>query len=140
MKAMTSLAGLREGQKIPVLEVEIDRAALVRYAGASDDYAYQHWDHPKMVELGFPDVVVHGWLTFAHMVRAVSEWIPRELAEVATYAVRYRKPTFPGRITCGGRILGIHPGTDGPRIELELWSRDAGGEITTTASMRLQAP
>ena len=65
-------ADLAAGLVIPTLEVEIDRADLIRYAGAADDYVRQHWDHPFMIASGYPDVVVHGWLTFAHMCRAAT--------------------------------------------------------------------
>jgi len=135
--AIQDFASVIEGQEIPVLTSEIDRLALVKYAGASGDFTYVHWDHPKMVGLGFPDVVVHGWLTFAHMCRAVTDWAPPEIADIRTYAVRYRKPTYPGSFTCGGRVLRRRQEAGAELLDLELWARDGQGETTTTATMTL---
>lgn len=127
-----------EGQDIPELAMEVDRLTLVKYAGASDDYTYVHWDHPKMIELGFPDVVAHGWLTFAYMCRAVTEWAPAEIADIKSYAVRYRRPTYPGVVTCGGTVTGRRREGDAELIDLDLWSKDANGVVTTTAKMTLE--
>lgn len=137
MSKIASLADLREGQEAPPLEVVAGRDTLVRYAGASDDYAYQHWDHPKMIALGFEDVVVHGWLTFAYMTRVVTDWIPPEVADIKDFAVRYRKTTLPGPIRCGGQVVRVRDGASGPLVDLELWARDGAGELTTTATMTL---
>lgn len=133
-----ALPALAAGQEIPVLETAIDRAALVRYAGASDDYTYVHWDQPRMLAEGHPDVVVHGWLTFAYMCQTVTSWAPPELADITSYAVRYRRPSFPGRLICGGQVTAVRE-ADGARfVDLELWSKDGEGAVTTTATMTLR--
>jgi hydroxyacyl-ACP dehydratase HTD2-like protein with hotdog domain len=137
MTESLTLAELKEQLQIPTLEITLDRSALVKYAGASDDYTYVHWDHPRMIEEGFPDVVVHGWLTFAYMCQAVTNWIPRQIADIERYAVRYRKPTFPGTIACGGHIARLRHEPDAFRVDLELWARGGDGGVTTTASMTL---
>jgi acyl dehydratase len=137
MSRITALAELREGQEVPPLEVEAGRDTLIRYAGASDDYAYQHWDRHRMIELGFKDVVVHGWLTFAYMTRAVTDWVPREAADIRSFAVRYRRTMLPGVIRCGGQVVRVERDARGPVVDLDLWARDADGEVTTTATMTL---
>ncbi len=134
---IAKFAEVVEGQEIPVLATEVDRLGLVKYAGASDDYTYVHWDHPRMIAEGYPDVVVHGWLTFAFMCRAVTEWAPAEVADVRAYSVRYRRPTFPGAVTCGGRVTARRREGGVELVDLDLWSRDADGQITTTATMTL---
>jgi len=135
--AIRNLAEAQEGQEIPVLATEVDRLTLVKYAGASDDYTYVHWDHPRMIADGFPDVVTHGWLTFAYMCRAVTEWAPAEVADIRSYAVRYRKPTYPGPVTCGGRVVRRRHEAGTDLVDLELWSKDGDGQTTTTATMTL---
>lgn len=122
------------GTEIPVLEVEIARADLIRYAGASDDYVRQHWDHPFMIDSGFPDVVVHGWLTFAHMCRAVTDWLPPDEWKIADFTVRYLQPTYPGAINCGGEVTGV----DDEIVHLSLWAKAASGAVTTSAKMKMQ--
>jgi acyl dehydratase len=119
---------------IPELRVEISRADLVRYAGAADDYVAQHWDHPFMIESGFPDVAVHGWLTFAHMCRAVTDWLPPSRWSIGGYSVRYLLPTYPGTLVCGGSV--VESGSD--LLTLALWAQNADGATTTRASMTVR--
>lgn len=121
------------GAAVPELHVDITRADLVRYAGAADDYVRQHWDHPFMIENGFPDVAVHGWLTFAHMSRAVTDWLVPARWTIASYSVRYVRPTYPGVLICGGEVLQ----SDDSSVKLALWSRDSEGATTTKATMTL---
>lgn len=121
------------GEQLPLLHIVITRQDLVRYAGGADDYVRQHWDHPFMIESGFPDVVVHGWLTFAHMCRAVEAWLPPEEARIAGFSVHYRAPTYPGSLSCGGTVVA----RDRETIMLDLWARDAVGATTTAAEMKL---
>lgn len=135
MTKIADFARIQEGQEIPLLEAQIDRAAIVRYAGASDDYNKVHWDQEHVKAQGFEDVIVHGWFTFAYMTQAVTNWIPREIADITDFAVRYRRPTYPGAVTCGGKVLRRRE-EDGARlIDLELWAKDSKGVVTTTATM-----
>ena len=121
------------GEPLPLLHSTVTREDLVRYAGGADDYVRQHWDHPFMIESGFPDVVVHGWLTFAHMCRAVEAWLTPEEARIAQFSVRYLAPTYPGTLLCGGEVTS----RDRESIALDLWASAAGGIKTTKAEMRL---
>ncbi len=139
MPAVSSLHDIRPGDVIPVLRKEVERATLVRYAGASDDYVYLHWDRPRVQEEGFPDVIIHGWLTFAYMCQAVSDWIPRELADMRSYSVRYLRTMHPGVVECSGRVLDVEDGENGRSIQLELWATDSEGQVTTSGKMRLVA-
>jgi acyl dehydratase len=121
------------GDTLPPLAVEIDRSALIRYAGAADDYVRQHWDHSFMIGQGYPDVVVHGWLTTAHMLRALTGWVPPAVATLARYAVRYRRPIFPGTLHCGGTVTRSAAG----EAEVALWARNADGATLATGTALL---
>jgi acyl dehydratase len=140
MAAVSSIHDIRPGDVIPVLRKIVDRVDLVRYAGASDDYIYLHWDRQRVQDEGFPDVVVHGWLTFAYMCQAVGAWIPRELADMQSYSVRYLRTMHPGIVECSGRVLDVEQGESGRSIQLELWATDAEGQVTTSGKMRLVTP
>lgn len=137
MHTIAAFADLLPGQEIPPLQMTVDTATLVRYAGASDDYAPQHWDHKLMTGQGFPGVVVHGWLTFAYMCQAVTNWLPREIADITHFSVRYHRPTFPGLVLCGGKVAATRVEDDARLVDLQLWAKDGGGEVTTTATMTL---
>ena len=134
MPKVASIAQLAPGSVVPELSQTITTHDLVKYCGAADDYARQHWDHLYMTEHGFPGVIVHGWYTFAVMCKAVTDWIPLEIADIATYAVRYHRMTRPGAVSCGGEVASI---SASGRVELKLWAKDADGAVTTTASMTL---
>lgn len=129
---------LAEGQEIPELVREIDTLDFVKYCGAADDYARQHWDHLHMTGLGFPGVVGHGWLTFAVMCQAVTAVIPLEIADIRSYAVRYHRPTLAGLLRCGGQVVRKTVGDGRRRAELALWARDADGETIATSPMVLE--
>lgn len=122
------------GAAVPELKLTVTRADLVRYAGGADDYVRQHWDHPFMIANGFPDVAVHGWLTFAHMCRAVTTWLPPEKWKIAEYSVRYVRPAYPGPMVCGGSVVASDAGV----LTLALWAKDADGEVTTKASISVR--
>jgi len=128
------------GQEVPPLRQHVEAATLVRYAGASEDYAHQHWDHLYMVERGFSGVIVHGWLTFAYMCRAVTDWIPREVADVADFSVRYHRPNYLGEIVCSGRVVGKSEQDGVRKVELDLAATTEADELTTTARMTLTFP
>lgn len=121
------------GDAVPELHLDVTRADLVRYAGAADDYVRQHWDHPFMIANGFPDVAVHGWLTFAYMSRAVTDWLVPARWTISGYSVRYVRPTYPGVLVCGGEVIERDEAT----VKLAIWSKDAEGMTTTKALMTL---
>jgi acyl dehydratase len=133
--AIASLAELREGETLPVIEMEIDRLQLVKYCGASGDFNPQHWNQEYMREAGFDGAIVHGWLTFAHMCRAVRSRIPREVADPAHYLVRYHAVLYPGALSCGGEVVRVGAG----EADLILWARNGAGEKVASATMTVRA-
>ena len=51
------------GAKLPGQVFPIERATLIRYAGASGDFNPIHWNQETAVGVGLPDVIAHGMLT-----------------------------------------------------------------------------
>jgi len=133
MAELAAFPDLAPGQVLPELALAISRADLIRFAGAADDYIPQHWDHPMMVAAGFDDVIVHGWLCIAHMCRCVTDWARPSVAQIAAYEVTYRRPLYPGPLTCGGTVTEAGP----QRAVLELWARDGSGQTVTRATAEL---
>jgi acyl dehydratase len=134
VRTSDSFAQIAKGVVLPSLDVMITRADLVRYAGAADDYVAQHWDQPMMLAAGFDDVVVHGWLCFAHMCRCVTNWAVPTVATIDSYRIRYLRPLYPGPVSCGGLVENVH----GDRAELGLWATNMAGEKVTIADMVLR--
>jgi len=102
---MTRFDRIETGEALPVLQTDITREDLVRYAGGADDYVRQHWDHPFMIESGFPDVIVHGWLTFAHMCRAVEAWLTPEEAASRNFRCAISRRPIPARCPAAARLF-----------------------------------
>ena len=126
------------GMQAPEQRFAVDTLTLVKYCGAADDYARQHWDHLYMTEMGFDGVVGHGWLTFAYMCRIVTDWVPLEVADIRSYAVRYHRPTLPGVLRCGAEVVGKNEASGKRRLELKLWAKDAAGEMIASSPMTLE--
>ena len=79
------------GDELPPLSVAIDRAQLVRYAGASGDFNPIHWNPRVAADVGLPGVIAHGMLTMAQAVRIVTNWVG-DPGRVLDYGVRFTRP------------------------------------------------
>ncbi|MFD8279943.1 MaoC/PaaZ C-terminal domain-containing protein [Streptomyces solisilvae] len=91
MTAKISYDSVEVGTEVPVREFRVNRADLVRYAGASGDFNPIHWNEKFAKEVGLPDVIAHGAYTMAEAARVVTEWAgdPGALVE---YGVRFTRP------------------------------------------------
>lgn len=79
------------GTELPALTVDLSRADLVRYAGASTDFNPIHWSDRMAHKVGMPSVVAHGMLTMATALRIVTDWVG-DPAKVRSYSCRFTKP------------------------------------------------
>ena len=91
MSTRRALTDLTVGDVVATRTVELDRAALVRYAGASGDLNPIHWDESFAVEVGLPGVIAHGMLTMGSVVGAVVDWAG-DPGAVVSYQTRFTKP------------------------------------------------
>ncbi|MFE5161489.1 MaoC/PaaZ C-terminal domain-containing protein [Streptomyces sp. NPDC056697] len=89
--AKISYDDVEVGTEVPMREFRVNRADLVRYAGASGDFNPIHWNEKFAKEVGLPDVIAHGAYTMAQVARVVTEWAgdPGALVE---YGVRFTRP------------------------------------------------
>ena len=69
----------------------VDRARLVRYAGASGDFNPIHWNERFALEVGLPGVIAHGMLTMGMAAAALSDWLD-DPADLLSYGVRFTRP------------------------------------------------
>ncbi|MCB0911188.1 MAG: MaoC family dehydratase N-terminal domain-containing protein [Propionibacteriaceae bacterium] len=87
---MSALAA-EVGQVLPGFSRTLQRADLVRYAGASGDFNPIHWSDGAAAALGLPDVIAHGMLTMGTALRVVTDWCG-DPGRVRSYSVRFTKP------------------------------------------------
>ena len=85
------LADLTVGDVVGTRTVEVDRARLVRYAGASGDFNPIHWNDAFAAEVGLPGVIAHGMFTMGAAVALVEDWAGGPGAVVA-YQTRFTRP------------------------------------------------
>lgn len=85
------LADVAVGQEVASRRVELTRADLVRYAGASGDRNPIHWSERAASAAGLPGVVAHGMLTMATAVGVVADWAG-DPAAVVECGVRFTGP------------------------------------------------
>ncbi len=79
------------GTELPSQTFPIQRANLVRYAGASGDFNIIHWNERVATSVGLPNVIAHGMFTMAEAVRVVTDWVG-DPGAVIEYGVRFTKP------------------------------------------------
>ncbi|EMF01062.1 MaoC family dehydratase [Streptomyces mobaraensis NBRC 13819 = DSM 40847] len=91
MTAKVSYDDVEVGTELPTREFPVNRATLVRYAGASGDFNPIHWNERFAKEVGLPDVIAHGMFTMAEAVRVITDWAG-DPGAVAEYGVRFTKP------------------------------------------------
>jgi acyl dehydratase len=85
------VTALAVGDVVGTRTVELDRAALVRYAAASGDHNPIHWHDRVAAEVGLPGVIVHGMLTMGAAVGLVTDWVG-DPGAVVEYGVRFTRP------------------------------------------------
>ena len=86
-----ALSELAPGQEIGSATLEISRADLVRYAGASGDFNPIHWNERFARSVDLPGVIAHGMFTMGAAVQLVTDWIG-DPGAVIDYQTRFTRP------------------------------------------------
>ncbi|MBF4993947.1 MaoC family dehydratase [Arthrobacter gandavensis] len=86
-----ALSELEAGQEIGRTTLEISRADLVRYAGASGDFNPIHWNERFARSVDLPGVIAHGMFTMGAAVQLVTDWIG-DPGAVLDYQTRFTRP------------------------------------------------
>ncbi|GAA3673915.1 MaoC family dehydratase [Arthrobacter ginkgonis] len=124
---------LEKGQSIGATTVRVNRADLVRYAGASGDFNPIHWNQRFAEEVGLPGVIAHGMFTMGSAVQLVSDWAG-DPAAVIDYQTRFTKPV-PVQDPAGSNpsdYAGTEIGIEGTIGALDAEARTARVDLTVT--------
>jgi acyl dehydratase len=135
------LADLSVGDVIGTRTVEVDRARLVRYAGASGDFNPIHWNDAFAAEVGLPGVIAHGMFTMGAAVALVEDWAG-DPGAVVDYQTRFTRPVpvpNPGVATLEvtGTIGAIDTDAGTVRVDLTVTFEGARVLGKTQAVVRL---
>lgn len=108
------------GEELPSRSNRIDRAQLVRYAGASGDFNPLHWNEEFARSVGFPSVIAHGMFNMALVASVVSDWTG-DPGLLRSIRVQFRKEVLPDEhLVAKGRVAGKQE-TD-RTVRVELWA------------------
>ncbi|WP_329022121.1 MaoC family dehydratase [Streptomyces sp. NBC_00690] len=140
MTGKISYADVEVGTELPVRSFPVDRATLVRYAGASGDFNPIHWNEKFAVDVGLPDVIAHGMFTMAEAARVVTDWTgdPGALVE---YSVRFSKPVVVPNdekgavIEVSGKVAAL---LEDRRVRVDLVATSAGEKVLTMSRAVVQ--
>ncbi|MFD9715547.1 MaoC family dehydratase [Streptomyces sp. NPDC059076] len=140
MTGKISYADVEVGTELPVRSFPVDRATLVRYAGASGDFNPIHWNEKFAVGVGLPDVIAHGMFTMAEAARVVTDWTgdPGALVE---YSVRFSKPVVVPNdekgavIEVSGKVAAL---LEDRRVRVDLVATSAGEKVLTMSRAVVQ--
>ena len=153
---MVRFENLEKGQEIGSLAVDLSRASLVRYAGASGDFNPIHWNERFAQSVGLSGVIAHGMLTMGTAVQLVSDWAG-DPGAIVDYQTRFTKPVpvadAPGgenpdtptnTLTLTGKVGALNEEERTARIDLTVTARDEEGKeqkvlMTSQALVRLSA-
>lgn len=82
---------LSEGTAFPAGTVPVDRARIVRYAGASTDFNPIHWSDRAARAAGMDGVIAHGMWTMGAALGVAVGWIG-DPARVRSQRARFTRP------------------------------------------------
>ncbi|CAN5390291.1 MaoC family dehydratase [soil metagenome] len=86
-----AITQLSVGDEVVRRQISVDRARLVRYAGASGDFNPIHWNERVALEVGLPGVIAHGMWTMGAASSVVADWAG-DPGAVVDYQVRFTRP------------------------------------------------
>ena len=140
MTATVGYDSVEVGTELPPLSVPIQRATLVRYAGASGDFNIIHWNEKVATAVGLPDVIAHGMLTMAEAGRVVTDWVG-DPGAVLEYGVRFVRPVVVPDDGVGARldVSGVvTEKLDGGRVVVQLTATVGGDKVLGQARATVQ--
>jgi acyl dehydratase len=111
MPETITLDGVTPGMELgEVVYGPLERADIVRYAGASGDFNPIHIDEGYARRTAAPTVFAMGMLPAGYLAHAVSDWFggPHHLRR---FKVRFTTRVWPGdEIACSGKVTAIEEG------------------------------
>jgi acyl dehydratase len=133
MAALIAYADVEVGTELPEGSFPVDRATLVRYAGASGDFNPIHWNERFAKDVGLPDVIAHGMFTMAEAIRVVTDWTG-DPGAVVEYGVRFTKPVVVPDDDKGALIevsakVGAKLDDEARTVRVDLIAKSAGQKV-----------
>ena len=135
---MIDLTRISVGDQLPSLTVDVDRARLIRYAGASGDFNVIHWDERLAKSVGLPDVIAHGMWTMGAAGEIVGHWIG-DASRITGYSTRFSAPV-PVPYEGGAQIevTGVVKSIDDGIATVDLTATAGGAKVLAKTSVTVR--
>jgi acyl dehydratase len=106
---------------------KVDRAMLVRYAGASGDFNPIHWNEEFAKSAGYPTVFAQGMFTAGVLATFVTDWFGED--KVRKFRTRFVGQVWPGeKIVCSGTVTNVYDEGGEQRADVDLLVTNEKGE------------
>jgi acyl dehydratase len=122
-------AGLKPGDRhSSVVAVNLSRAQIIQYAGASGDVSPQHVDEVYNTRVaGYPSVFGHGMLTMAMTGRMLTDWVGD--GRLTKFGFQFRQQIWPGdSVVAEATVRAIAGGAE-LLVDLDLEVRNQNGAV-----------
>jgi acyl dehydratase len=135
MSPRREVAGVMAGDALAPVAHTIERADLVRYAGASGDFNPIHWNEEWATSVGLPGVIAHGMFSMAVAARMLSAYAG-DPAAIKRLRVRFSAMIRPGQtLTVAGEVVAV----DGKQVSVRFWGEDeAGNRVLSKGEAELE--
>jgi acyl dehydratase len=120
----------------------IQRADLIKYAGASLDFNLIHWNERVALEVGLPNVVAHGMLTMAKAVQVVTEWTG-DPGCIIEYGCRFTRPVVVPDNSAGALLFvtgSVTALNDDGTVQVTLTATCDGATVLGKAQVLVRLP
>jgi acyl dehydratase len=135
MAASVRYDDVEVGTPLPEQTFTIQRADLIRYAGASGDFNVIHWNERVATAVGLPNVIAHGMFTMAEAARVVTDWAG-DPGAVEEYTVRFSRPIAVPDDDKGAELVvsgQVAEKLEGSRVGVTIEARVGGDKVLTAA-------
>ena len=120
-------------------EIEIARAHIIRYAGASGDFAPIHLDEELAKSLGFPSIFAQGMMHGGMLSRLVTDWAGD--GRVTRYKIRFEALVWPKDVlTFKGQVLRKYQEGGENLVDCQLFVVNNRGENAIVGEATVSLP
>lgn len=117
---------LAVGQQLPERTVTLDQAALIRYAGVSEDLNPLHWDASFAGTVSpTGGVIAHGMLSMGVLSALLTDWL-HDAGRIRSMACQFKAPVPVGAtVTLGGDVVEVDETAGCATVK--VWARTGDG-------------
>jgi acyl dehydratase len=137
-RATVDWHGVRVGDELPPMVIEVTATHIVAGAIASRDFMPVHHDRDYANQQGAPDIFMNILSDTAYCSRFLTDWAGPD-AMITHLAIRLGVPVFPGHtLTYTGEVTALERDGEAGIVEVGLRAiNDLGEHVSGTARLNL---